>query len=246
MDSPCETGVEILVSITPTASLCRFIPNASKKLITLQQTRMLGMLRRLGILGPIVWAAYWGDIELADCERLWVLEGELAELYAYLNAGIASESGMPELESPSFGKLASDPPSVEATRQESPFTHSDDHRNVTPSRKKKQKKKRPSIASGGDNRAVVAPRPEDERKHGSARQRRRGTDRNVDRRVIVAKNRITTAAGLCELFDNEKIPLPKKLSEAASWAKAYHTPIHRHAVEQAIHRARKTGEQPKH
>jgi lambda repressor-like predicted transcriptional regulator len=107
MDAPCEPGVKISVSTTPTASVCRFVPNASDEQIAEQQNSMLGMLRRLGILGPIVWAAYWGDSDLADCERLWVLEGELAGLYVYLNAGIASGTGMPELQSSSLVKRAS-------------------------------------------------------------------------------------------------------------------------------------------
>ena len=82
------------------------------------------MLRRLGILGPIVWAAYWGDSDLVDCECLWVLKGELAKLYDYLNAGIASETGMPELQSSSFVKLASDSASITVkpkSSQGSPF-----------------------------------------------------------------------------------------------------------------------------
>lgn len=115
MDAPCEPGVKILGSTTATASLCRFIPNASKEQIADQQNTMLGMLRRLGILGPILWAAYWGDSDLVDCACLWVLKGELAKLYAYLNVGIASETGMPELQSSSFGKLSSDSASGSAT-----------------------------------------------------------------------------------------------------------------------------------
>ena len=114
MDAPCEPGVKILGSTTATASLCRFIPNASNEQIADQQNAILGMLRRLEILGPILWAAYWGDSDLVDCECLWVVERELAELYAYLDAGIASGTGMPELQSSSFGKLSSDSGSVAA------------------------------------------------------------------------------------------------------------------------------------
>jgi hypothetical protein len=128
MDSTCEPG-EMSISTTSTASLRRFIPDASEEQMADQQNAMLGMLKRRGILGPIVWAAYWGDRDLADCERLWVLEGELAELYAYLNAGIASKTGMPELQSSSFGKLAK--VKKAASGRDLPFAHSYDYRTVT-------------------------------------------------------------------------------------------------------------------
>jgi hypothetical protein len=248
MDSPCEPGVKISVSTTATASLCRFIPNASKKQIADQQNAMLGMLRRLGILGPIVWAAYWGDSDLVDCERLWVRNGELADLYAYLNAGIASETGIPELESSLFGKLGSNSTSVAATRkssQGSPFKRLRyrARKSIRPSRKKT---KRPAIASSADIRAKATARPKDEREPGLVRRRRRRTNRNVDRRrAIVKKNRIVTAPGLCELFDNDKIPLPKKQSEAGNWVKAYRTRNYKHAIEQLIYRDRKAVEKSK-
>jgi hypothetical protein len=155
MDSTCEPG-KMSISTTSTACLRRFIPDASEEQTADQQNAMLGMLKRRGILGPIVWAAYWGDRDLADCERLWVLEGELAELYAYLNAGIASETGMPELQSSSLGKLpkvkkaasgrgkrsvfprlsrkstkASDSAAARKSPQDLPFAHSYDYRTVT-------------------------------------------------------------------------------------------------------------------
>jgi hypothetical protein len=237
MDSPCKPGVKILVSTTPTASLCRFVQNASEEQIADQQNAVLGMLRRLlGVLGPIVWAAYWGDSGLVDCERLWVHKGELADLYGYLNVGIASGAGMPELKSSLFGKLASDSASLTATpkpSQGNAFKHLRSRKSMRPSRKKK---KRTKAASG----------PEYEREPGRERQRHRGpTPYIIYRRAIVANNLSSSASGLCELFDGNKILLPKRLREAGSWINAYRTPIHKHAVEQLIYRDRKAVENSK-
>ena len=175
MDSPCEAGVKISVSTTPTASLCRFILNASKRQIAVQQNLMLGMLRRMGILGPIMWAAYWGNSDLVDCERLWISEGGLAHLYAYLNAGIASETGMPELKSSLFGKLASQSASAAATpkfSQGSPFKRLR-HRSRRSKRPSRKKTKRPAIASNADNRSKATLRPKGERERAPEPRRHR-------------------------------------------------------------------------
>jgi hypothetical protein len=236
MDSPCNPGVRILVSTTRTASLSRFVQNASEEQIADQQNAILGMLRRLlGVFGPIVWAAYWGDSDLVDCERLWVHKGELADLYAYLNAGITSGTGMPELKSSLFGKLALDSASLAATPKSSqgnPLKHPRSRKSMRPSRQSKK-------------RAKAAWRPMEERKRGRRRQRHRGpAPYIVHRRAIVANNLMMSASGLCGLFDNDKISLPKRLSEAGSWVRAYRIPNYKHAVEQLIYRDRKAVKKP--
>jgi len=241
-DTPCDRGIRITVSTTQSASLCRFIPNATKEQIAEQQNVMVGMLKRMGVLSPIVWAAYWGESDLMDCECLWVLKGELAKLYDYLNAGIASETGMPELLSTSFVKLPPDSASIVVkpkSSQGSPYRRFRS-RSRKSTRLSRKKKKRPAFASGADNRAKPASRFRGEQEHAPGPRRHRTPKRAVEqRRGIVASNLKMRASGLCLLFDNEKIPLTQGLSEAGSWVKAYRSPIYKHAVEQLIYLDRK-------
>ena len=212
---------------------------------------MLGMLRRLGILGPIkTWAAYWGDSDLVDCERIWVHKGELAGLYAHLNSGIASGTGMPELESSLWGKLASDSASVVATpksSQGSPFERLRyrSRKSMRPSRKKR---KRPAVASGADNRAKAAARTNDERERVPEPRRHRAPTPEIERRRrIVAESPGAAIEGLCVLFDNESIRKTRSVAQWGTWLKAWKggDKDTRHSIESLVSDDKKANEKSK-
>lgn len=61
----------------------------------------------------------------------------------------------------------------------------------------------------------------------------------VRRRAIVHQNSKLTAVGLCQLFDQQKVPLPRGLAEAGSWRNAYLAPESKHSVESIISKDRK-------
>jgi hypothetical protein len=65
------------------------------------------------------------------------------------------------------------------------------------------------------------------------------TPDTVKRRAIVKKNPDLSSRGLCQLFDQEGIPLTKRLREARSWDAAYKAPVYRHSIESLISRDRK-------
>jgi hypothetical protein len=79
--------------------------------------------------------------------------------------------------------------------------------------------------------------------------RRRGSRTPVPevaaRRSIVKRNPGVPAIGLCELFDADKIPLPRQQREAGTWVRAYRTRAHRHAIETLIYRDRRSVEKAK-
>jgi hypothetical protein len=66
----------------------------------------------------------------------------------------------------------------------------------------------------------------------------RGDPDTVKRRAVVAQNLKLSAQGLCELFDDRSIPLPKNLSECGTWAKAWKADTYRHNVESIISKDR--------
>jgi hypothetical protein len=68
----------------------------------------------------------------------------------------------------------------------------------------------------------------------------RGQPDVAKRRAIVKNHPNMEGLGLCELFDADKIPLPKRMRETGAWTKAWKTPIHKHALESLISRDRKS------
>ena len=60
----------------------------------------------------------------------------------------------------------------------------------------------------------------------------------VKRRAIVKQNHGVTARGMCELFDSNKIPLPRRMAEARTWVTAYMSDAHRPAIDTLIYRDR--------
>jgi hypothetical protein len=59
------------------------------------------------------------------------------------------------------------------------------------------------------------------------------------RRAIVKQNPSLNAKGICQLFDDARVPLTKRMNEAGSWSKAYKASATRHPVEALISRDRK-------
>lgn len=70
-------------------------------------------------------------------------------------------------------------------------------------------------------------------------KRIRSTPNVVKRRCIVSQNPLLIAQGICKKFDDDNVPLPKSLEEAATWEKAYKAPIYRHRIDALISRDRK-------
>lgn len=56
------------------------------------------------------------------------------------------------------------------------------------------------------------------------------------RRTIVKQNPTLTAQGMCRLFDEYHVPLPKSLMEAGNWSRAYKGPSYRHRVDSLVSR----------
>jgi hypothetical protein len=61
----------------------------------------------------------------------------------------------------------------------------------------------------------------------------------VNRRTIIRQNPEIGAKGICEIFDNSDVPLPRTMSETGSWQKALRTPQYRAKVETIISKDRK-------
>ncbi len=59
------------------------------------------------------------------------------------------------------------------------------------------------------------------------------------RRRIVYENSMRRASDLCHLFDIASVPLPKSMSEARSWVRAYRAPTYTHSIDSLICRDRK-------
>jgi hypothetical protein len=59
------------------------------------------------------------------------------------------------------------------------------------------------------------------------------------RRAIVARNPEMESEGICVLFDESKVPLPRGMREAGTWAKAHKAATYRHAIHSLITRDRK-------
>jgi hypothetical protein len=90
----------------------------------------------------------------------------------------------------------------------------------------------------------VAPAQESSKSKRAKRRSKSKASRDSDpdiikRRAIVKQNRNLTAQGICRLFDEAHIPLPKSIREAGSWSKAFKTPQWRHSIESLISRDRK-------
>jgi len=59
------------------------------------------------------------------------------------------------------------------------------------------------------------------------------------RRAIVQGNPELPAQGICELFDQHAVPLPKTMCEAGTWVKAYKAPIYNPKIRTIISKDRK-------
>jgi hypothetical protein len=61
----------------------------------------------------------------------------------------------------------------------------------------------------------------------------------IKRRAILSQNPTLQASGLCELFDEHQVPLPKSMEEAGTWVKVYNALVYRHRIDALIARDRK-------
>jgi hypothetical protein len=108
-----------------------------------------------------------------------------------------------------------------------------------------------SVARASASGAVSVARRK--RKRGQRRKSRASPNRKhrspnqevANRRATVAANIDVRPEGLCQLFDENRTPLPKSMREAGTWSRAFKSRIHHHAVEVLIYRDRKAVRNPK-
>lgn len=196
----------------PKTSMRPFLPNASELSVARQQDEML---KELGVRSPAVWAAYYGAP--ANGDRIWAVgvpraEGGLTALYSHIRT--ETEFRMSAARDANIA--------LAQTRSEGPLqaTH---RRKRGPRRNGLGPRKKP-VTRGRKHEINVTP-------HVAARRAIVNNKRNVG----------LAAVGLCRLFDQERIPLPRKMAEAQTWDRAYRSSAYRHSIDSLVSRDRHSG-----